>query len=294
VIILLLRFQLGRQVKKRVLAPSPCFRQYAFGRSLAKQPKGGAMLRETFAALTTPATGPARRFGHAHEGIAIEARFRRCYTDWAPHIGRCRQAIVAAAASTPRRDRVVVLGSGPLCDIPLARLAEMFADVILVDAFHPPRARAMAARHANVRRLDIDLLGLARHDGRLDLVTGDDLRSWRDLAGPADLVISANLLAQLPLSGDGGGVAGHAVMAAHLADLAAGPGRVCLISEWRRRWFDAMGQLLASDLPLAGLDLPPYRQGWVWTVAPPGELSGGASLVADVGWYDQPLGPSAL
>ncbi|MDR3441298.1 hypothetical protein [Telmatospirillum sp.] len=254
------------------------------------------MLREAIAALTTPATRYARRLGYVHEGIAIEARFRRCYTDWLPHIGRCHKSILAAGLACPRRDRVVVLGSGPLCDIPLAELAGIFTEVVLIDVFHPPRARKLMARFSNVVAIEHDLLG--QEFG----VSTDDvdarLANWRQRTGAVDLVVSANLLAQLPvvpmasrLSRDllardvDAQTWSDAVMRAHIADLAAGPGQACLISEWRRHWFDRDGAEIDQESPLTGLSLPEPSESWRWVVAPPGELPGGASLEVDVGLF---------
>lgn len=256
------------------------------------------MLREVLAALTTPASRYARRLGYVHEGIAIEARYRRCYTDWAPHIGRCHRAIQAATDECTTHNLVVVLGSGPLYDIPLDALAEAFSQVVLLDVFHPPRARRLLTRWPNVSALEHDLLGLDVGGADAADRAAGCLAGWRKKVPVADLVISANLLSQLPLIPllTRGAARfrrreceaeawSRAIMQAHLDDLAAGPGRPCLISEWRRRWFDRNGNEVDSELPLSGVMLPAPSDCWSWTVAPPGELSGGASLVVDVGLY---------
>lgn len=251
------------------------------------------MLRELFASLLTPATSHARQMGYVHEGIAIEARYRRCRAAWAEHIGVCHQVILAEMARCRRHDVAVVLGSGPLYDIPLAPLAETFGRLALIDVFHPPRARRQAARHANVTLVEHDLLGL---DAGKAVPPPAGPSRWRKLVPDADFVVSANLLAQLPLLPAEFWARRHlaeqeiarrarALMAAHLADLALG-GHPCLISEWRRRWFAADGRPDGEELPLAGLPLAPARTSWTWRLAPPGELPKGASLTLDVGLFD--------
>lgn len=257
------------------------------------------MLREAIAALTTPATRHARRLGYVHEGIAIEARFRRCYTDWDPHIGRCQRTILSIAADCPQKGRVAVLGSGPLCDIPLPDLAGIFHEVLLIDIFHPPRARALARRFVNVRLVDHDLLGFEGGGPGPGHNPAVILAAWRKKVGAVDLTISANLLAQLPLvpgkAWDDEGLRHRGldpktwadrIMQAHVDDLRNGPGRSCLISEWRRRWYDRDRHLIEATDPLSGLALPPPRESWSWMVAPPGELPGGASLSVEVGRFD--------
>ena len=242
------------------------------------------MLREALTLLIAPASRHARDFGYAHEGIAIEARHRRCRRAWAPHIGNCHRAIRAAAELCGKRDLAVILGSGPLFDIPLADLARSFARVVLVDVFHSRAARRQARYWPNVGLLEHDLLGLDR------ALPQPELSGWRRLLGPPDLVVSANLLSQLPLLpidawGRRKDAWALAVMQAHLADLAGGPGVACLISEWRRRWFNAAGGEIDAALPTEGLDLPAPAGAWTWTIAPPGELPRRESLVLDIGSY---------
>ncbi|HIJ39413.1 MAG TPA: hypothetical protein HPP80_11020 [Rhodospirillaceae bacterium] len=75
-------------------------------------------------------------------------------------------------------------------------------------------------------------------------------------------------------------------MAAHLQDLGEGPGQVCLITEWCRRWQGEGGLESHREMPLGSILLPkPLRQ-WQWDIAPKGELYKKESLVLDVGWYN--------
>jgi hypothetical protein len=248
------------------------------------------MLGELLSFLLTPASRHARRLGHVAEGIAILARHRRCRAAWQPHLLHCHAAILAAVGACRRRERVVVLGSGGLLDVPLEELAARFAQVVLIDVFHPRPALRRARRLANVVVLSHDLLGLDQPGGWA--LAPSRLGAWRALVAPADLVISVNLLAQLPLkpldhwSGppEKAEPWARAVMAAHLADLRDGPGQALLISEWRRQWF-GLGGLTDEEAPLAGLDLPPPSRLWTWDLAPRGELAGDEILRVDIAAY---------
>jgi len=246
------------------------------------------MLREFLASWLTPAGRYARRFGYVREGVGIESRHRRCRAAWEPHLQASRAAILAEAEEV-RGGVAVVLGSGALLDVPLAVLAGHFDGVYLIDLFHPWSARLQARRFANIHLIEHDLLGIDR-DGD-PKPAPSRLRSWRDRLPPADFVVSLNLLTQLPLRplerwGEALGLGWMTeVMAAHLADLSAGPGRACLISEFRHRSFDRQGREIERDEVLADFDLPQPFQTWVWPLAPLGELSRSEALEMDVAAY---------
>ncbi|HIJ63727.1 MAG TPA: hypothetical protein HPQ04_13625 [Rhodospirillaceae bacterium] len=246
------------------------------------------MFRELLASCLAPASRYARRHGYVYETVAIEARYRRCRAAWTGHLTHCHRVIRAACDVCPGRGLAVVLGSGPLFDIPLEDLADAFAEVVLVDVFHPARARRRAAALANVRLFEHDLLGF---DAGLDWSgTAAATGRWRQTLPAADLVVSANLLSQLPLQpaahfGSPAPEATRKLLQGHVDDLAGGTGTACLITEWRRRRFDRQGQLLSTEQPLSGVVLPPPGAQWEWHIAPPGELAGGGSLILDVAHY---------
>ncbi|WP_348626820.1 hypothetical protein [Methylobacterium sp. CCH5-D2] len=135
--------------------------------------------------LATPAPWRHRRLGYVRESVLLSGRARRCRRAWAPHAARSREAVLAACADLPLRRAAVVLGSGPLADVPLSQLAAGFERVLLVDAVHPLGARLAARRFPNVRLVTADLAGADDPVGAL--------------CGGADLTVSANLLTQLPV-----------------------------------------------------------------------------------------------
>lgn len=269
------------------------------------------MIREAFEWLATPASRTRRDLGYLGETIAIAARQRRCRTAWAEHLDRSRQAILDAAQGAPSRRTAVVLGSGPLLDVPLAELAGMFAKVILVDALHPLSARWRAWRHANVELISADLTGTLEalhgwqvHDplpepSSFDLLRRDDV----------DFVVSLNLLSQLGVMPvewieKRAGVPGPAIAEAyaatltraHLADLASCRVRVCLIAdvEWWRQKPD--GNVVERGSTIYEVPAPPASQEWVWAIAPAPESDPVDSyyrrviVAIDPGKTAQPLG----
>ncbi len=227
------------------------------------------MLVEWFRHLVTPAPAAAKRLGYVRDLIAIEARHRRCRTSWEPHLQRSRRFVLKAADGLVLRDKVTVLGSGLLLDVPLAELSDAFTEVVLVDIVHMPAARTTAAAYANVRLVEADLTGLVE-----DIAAG---RSVGTVATPtlpegdADLVVSLNLITQLGVMLGRYGVDGPALAAAHLSALRVLPGRVALIGEAAREWRLA-SEVVESDRPLDHLDLPVPDETWIWDIAPAPEL----------------------
>jgi hypothetical protein len=241
------------------------------------------VIREGLEWLATPCSRAWREFGYLSESIAIAARYRRCRDAWDEHLQRSRQAILKAAQAAPGRRTAVVLGSGPLLDVPLAELAGMFRSVILVDALHPLSARWQARRYANVTMVTEDVTGAleALHRWRVgrplpEPRTPDVLRRE-----DVDFVVSLNLLSQLGVMPvewieKHAGVPGPAIAEAyaatltraHLSDLARCRARVCLVADvewWRQKPDGTVIERLSSiyDVPP-----PPATEEWVWAIAP--------------------------
>jgi len=246
------------------------------------------MLREWVESWRTLCPVPLRRLGHAYAAAALTARARRCREAWAPHQDRTRDAIRGAIAQCRNRHTAVILGSGPLLDVPLDDLAARFDRVLLVDAAHPPIARRAARRFPNVGLISLDLTGTAE-------ILADPAASAPPVPGcraflddpTIDLVVSVNLLSQLPLMPLACAARrwpdmdlaalGRAIVTAHLAHLDILPGVKLLVTDLDRTTLGPSGDILAIDDPLFGIRLPPGPE-WTWLLAPPGELSGGRTL----------------
>ncbi len=249
------------------------------------------MLAEWFRHLTTPCPAPLKRMGYLKELISMDARHRRCREAWASHLRECHDLIGKATEGIEHR-KVTVLGSGLLLDIPIEELAAAFEEVALVDILHLPQVKQRVRAWPNVRLVTLDLTGVAeatwRHvsQGR----TGP-LPAPNTDTGPfadADLVVSANLLTQLPLPPMGlvrekgrdapdedakafaGRIVGH-----HLDFLMALPGRVCLLTETERVIVSEGGDVVETIDPLFGNDLPAaaIRKHWTWDIAPRPEIN---------------------
>ena len=231
------------------------------------------MITEWLTYLTTPCPRHLREMGYLRQSIGVRSHFRRCRRAWAPHIDNCRRLILDAADACSRRRRAVILGSGLLCDVPLEELAARFEEVVLVDIVHLRPARRRAGAFANVRVVERDVTGV------VEQVFGGELPqpALGNLPDEdVDLMVSANLLSQLPLLPrehlERRGVEGiddfaSAVVQSHLTDLAAFPGVACLITDVEHLVCDG-GDVVESRDALFGVRLPYRGREWIWNIAP--------------------------
>lgn len=255
------------------------------------------MLLEWAHYLSTPAPWAHRRLGYLRESVSLLSRSRRCRRAWAPHLEASRALIGEAIADVPLRRSAIVLGSGLLDDVPLRGLAEAFDSVLLVDAVHPWPSRLQARRHANVRLMTADLSGSAE----LLLGRSADLLDPLPVlcaGGDVDLVISANLLSQLPIlpldrlaSRAGQRLPnppldlGRRIVEAHLDALAGLSARVCLITDVEQIETDRDGRITDRLDLLHGVSLPAPDRAWDWDLAPFGEAERDRRLVHRVQAY---------
>jgi len=243
------------------------------------------MLVEWALSLVNPAPLHLRRLGYVRQSGLLHARSRRCRAAWAPHLTRARGVILAAAEATARRGSAVVLGSGLLDDVPLDALAGLFERVTLVDAVHPWPARLAARPHRTAALVTAEIsAGL----------TDPDL--WR-ICAEADLIVSANLLSQLPIvpieayearGREAPPRLGTQIVETHLAALdrlAAGTGRVCLITDTVQREEDRAGGVTDSHDLMFGVALPKPAEAWDWEIAPFGEIGRRRRLIHRVHAY---------
>jgi len=243
------------------------------------------MLAEALAWLLTPASTTARRMGHLGEAIAIAARHRRCRRAWAPHLAASRAALLASARTAPGHGTALILGSGPLLDVPLRELADLFESVWLVDLVHPWSSRLQARRYANVRLIEHDVT-----ECLVRLPAEPVLPGWLLDEPGIDWVASVNLLSQLPvlptrwlrarhpeMSEADVARFGASLMCNHLAWLARFRAPVCLLADVEQTALDAAGKVRAQCEFGALLADWRIEADWRWDLAPPGELAGGGS-----------------
>ncbi|MGB1006538.1 MAG: hypothetical protein ACPGVX_05140 [Thalassobaculaceae bacterium] len=239
------------------------------------------MILEALQALRVGAGGGARRMGFLTECVGIWARQRRHGTAWADHQARSKAAILAALPPSPRR-RALVFGAALILDVPLAELAGAFDEVVLVDLMFLPATRRAAERLGNVI--------LCVHDVSESLAGIEAGRP--QVAAPTrfhddptiDLVVSANLLSQLPIvpnayltrkfAWDEPACAalGRKLVDAHLTYLAEFRCAVVLISDVERLVEDREGREIARFSALFDRPLDWPGEEWLWPVAPLGEV----------------------
>ncbi|MBL6946122.1 MAG: hypothetical protein ISR47_05755 [Rhodospirillales bacterium] len=224
--------------------------------------------------------------GYLREIIGTQSRYRRCRKSWETHLNETRSAILAAAQRTVSRKKIAVFGSGLLFDVPLADLAEMFEEVILVDIFHMPTVSQAAAKYENVRLVTHDISGVvaplweARSRGTYAIP-----KPFADLPeSDADLIVSVNLLTQLPyiprrflqknqpaVSEEDANKFSRDIMVHHVDQLSGASGNICLITEVEHLVCAGDQEIERSD-PIQGIFLGTPDREWFWDIAPHPEL----------------------
>jgi len=246
------------------------------------------MILEAIQHFLHPAPKYLKAMGYVRESIAIEARYRRCRNAWANHLTICQQLILEAVSKLPPKSSVMVLGSGGCHDVPLNSLLEMGHQLICVDIVHLPR---LQKTYPDVQFIHKDLTGLTKdlYDRRPLTTTFD----W-SLKEKPDLVISLNLLSQLPLS-----LIHYAekhnmpldeefaeqVMADHLDWLDGLDTSILLISDITRH-YQQQDHMLENEpalLQTIAEKLGHPQKQWTWHLAPKGEVDPDISIHHTVG-----------
>lgn len=191
---------------------------------------------------------PFRR--HLAEAIAYFRRGERLALAWAPHLANCITLIDPMIDEIKSRRTVVVLGSGPLFEVPLEALARNFRRVLLVDRIHLDETMARTRRYSNVERVWRDIGG------------GDEPLAFLDDIVGLDWVISSNVLSDLGREG------GAAAVQAHLDGLSSLGCPVTLCVDTDYRIFDRAGTLIEDVELLHGIRLPLPELTWIWEAMP--------------------------
>jgi hypothetical protein len=124
---------------------------------------------------------------------------------WQNHEKRCREFILKAA-ELYHPEKISVLGSGWLLDLPLAELAERTNHICLIDIVHPPEVRDQVGKFKNIELSEQDISGglidnVWRIAGKRTFL--NKLRSLEEIGIPEcslenpGMVISLNILTQL-------------------------------------------------------------------------------------------------
>ncbi len=77
---------------------------------------------------------------------------------WDSHLGRCRNLILKALVLF-NPEKVTVLGSGWLLELPLAEMAEKAKEIVLIDIVHPPEVYSQTAGMKGIKLVEQDVTG---------------------------------------------------------------------------------------------------------------------------------------
>lgn len=264
------------------------------------------MFLEFIQHLRTPAPIHVKSLGFVYGAIAIEARHKRCRESWASHLENTKQAIRDFVKGRSYRT-AYIFGSGGLYDVPLQALLSVSKEVQLVDIVHLNRVRNEMAAHPNVRVVTHDVTGLAKPfyhwlrapEGTLPPKPVDPGHLTGSLKpGPEDLVISLNMISQLPMAfqtiakkanRDLPEDYGHQIISKHIKRVNALPGDTLIISDYEFIDYDEGQDPVTSDATLGNLALlPKPDKNWIWSIVPQGEASATYRSEHRVGVWGRP------
>jgi hypothetical protein len=125
---------------------------------------------------------------------------------WNSHLGNCRNYIINAVREI-KPQKVTVLGSGWLLDLPIAEILDTTRSVTLIDIVHPPEAYRQVASLPGVELIEDDATGGVVREvwekaGKISFLKklnnlDEIIVPLYELQGDPGLVISLNILSQL-------------------------------------------------------------------------------------------------
>jgi hypothetical protein len=237
------------------------------------------MFDDLVAKFTTHLSPSLRALGYLEETLDMRRRARLNHLDWQMHLDNSRHFMLTCADRCTARQKVVILGSGLLLDVPLDELTSMFSRVELKDVVCLPEVRRQIRGYRNVTFIEHDVTGLA-------VQLNHGITSLPDIPPPAghdeaDLIVSLNILSQLwvvPRAFVGQHVRQldpadvddwcARIVAAHYDHLRSHPGNVCLVADFEALKRDRSGGIVSRMTTVYGLALPPAEEIWTWNIAP--------------------------
>ncbi len=252
------------------------------------------MILEALQHFLTPAAKEIKALGFVRESIAIEARYKRCRTAWKGHLDKCQQHILAAVSDLKEQATIMIIGSGALHDAPVDELLLPGHRIILVDIVHLAKIRRKYAQNDRVIFLEQDVTGLIKplfdwqEGARSPMAT-----EVRNKLAKTDLVISLNILSQLPINLIKYAARRHIplpndfenILLGNHLDLLRGlaPKQLIISDLERQYWEDGDAAQREPALPK---DICQRLQNpcdtWDWHIAPKGELDKDISLLHKV------------
>ncbi|MFD2207176.1 hypothetical protein [Kiloniella antarctica] len=261
------------------------------------------MLSEALSYIFAKCQRKYRRLGYLKEAIAIEARHKRCKSAWADHLKKSQQEIINAVRKTKGRKRIVILGAGSGYDIPLKFLLSEFKEIHLVDVIFLGSIIKRAQKYPQIKLLERDVTGTIDYlfeSGEAINLEKLNLTPPIDVLCGADLVISCNLMSQLPfnirnkIQGLEGETSSEAIdlfcrslILSHLNWLESCKATVLLLTDLEQHFVprDHSKKKTDRENALFGLVIDKADQYWIWDIAPCPEVDKNYSLVHLVGSF---------
>ncbi|MBL4801181.1 MAG: hypothetical protein JKY45_04750 [Emcibacter sp.] len=250
------------------------------------------MIFEAIQHILTPARKEVKALGYVREAIAIEERYGRCRKAWADHLDQCQQKILVTAGGIAPGSTIMIIGSGALHDVPMAALLALGHSLVLVDIIHLPKIRKLYQKNTAVRFITQDVTGLVG-----PLFYDKAATAVIDSLPSVDLVVSLNILSQLPLN-----LISYAqkykislpddfaaeVMRAHVSRLRSLAPQALIIGDMARSYHQGV-EILDRESALPEIGLPAPSDLWDWNIAPVGELDRNIALIHHVAcWQIRP------
>jgi hypothetical protein len=239
-----------------------------------------------------PHDGP---FGHLVESISLRSKEKRCRENWLPHLKSCKNFIMQHCQQLNNKNTVVILGSGPLHEIPIDWLSQNFNKVILVDIIHLQSTKKSVEHLPNLTFVEHDISELEESLAKGDLTPKIPVKKF---SPDCSIVISANILSQIPLHLERyidsklkkiNLFDKEAYLEAscnnHLLYLKSFSCPVLLYCDGERLYKNAKGEVLEKEQGLPDLSLLKPEREWSWDVSPINEVSKGIKVEMKVSAY---------
>ena len=233
-------------------------------------------------------------FGHLVESISLHAKEQRCREAWSSHRQAAKQFIIKHCSPLKIKDTAIILGSGPLHEIPIEWLSQHFKKVVLVDIIHLQSTKKSIRHLKNIEFVTHDISELETEllKGNLNPKVPETMFG----ASPS-VVISANILSQIPLHLERYLQKNFPTLTDserdayllqsslnHLTYLQKFPCKVLLFTDIERRFLDENNVLLETERGHE-LNLPAPAEEWMWNVSPLHEYAKDVSIQMKVCGY---------
>jgi len=250
------------------------------------------MLIETLVWATSTCIPAARKAGLVSEVAAIAGRHKRHKSLWGHHLTHTKSFIEKHLSLVDPNKPILILGSGLCLDIPLSALNKHAAGVVLMDAVQPLATRIACIGFANIQFCYADITGFLRPFWN----SKEGAKITPPPIAPINLnhygmVISCNLLSQLPLSFAHSPPTDEterrltaSIQLAHMKALTSLSCPALLITDYERLESEAGS---TNNIPTISPRLVPREpeETWQWHIAPKGDIRPGLDIKLNVGGW---------